>query len=232
MEKGIILTSRDAILLRSLYDNTVMSFEQIHRFHFHNKSIPTVSNRLKRLRCSGYLQSMQVGVVVHHRREKRIGIIYRVTKKTIRFLQSIHPKEKLKEDSVPFNTQSLIHDLLLNDLLLALKKRNPEKEVVHGKLIHYETSKAERVPDAVIIDPITLKKTAIELELTVKSEQRYRLIIMNYRLSGRYEAVQYFVGSEAISEKLTYLITGSKRNDRLPPAPTGVFQINRLEEVI
>jgi hypothetical protein len=232
MEKGVILTSRDAILLRDLYDKTVMSFGQIHHWHFASKSVPTVSNRLKKLKIAGLIQAMQVGAVVHHQQQKRIGLIFRVTKKAIRFLQASFPKEKLKEDPVPFNTQTLVHDLLLNELLRKLKMTNQDQVILHGKLIHYEISKLERIPDAVIIDAITFKKMAVELELTVKSETRYRQIIMSYRLSRHYEKVLYITGNQSISDRLTYLITGFRRNDNLPPMPTGAFRITNLEEII
>ena len=65
-----------------------------------------------------------------------------------------------------------------------------------------------RIPDAVLIDPRNNKKIALELELTAKSEMRYRDIILSYRTSNEFDCVLYVVKDESIQNKIGGLITG------------------------
>ena len=80
--------------------------------------------------------------------------------------------------------------------------------VVHGKCVGIDHTKADRIPDAVIFGEDGTIKSAIELELTSKSETRYRQIIVSYRLSPYYREVLYYVGNQSIKNKIEYAITG------------------------
>ena len=49
---------------------------------------------------------------------------------------------------------------------------------------------------------------ALELELTAKSEMRYREIILSYRTSSEFDSVLYVVKELSIQKKIGGLITG------------------------
>lgn len=49
---------------------------------------------------------------------------------------------------------------------------------------------------------------ALEIELTAKSEMRYRDIILSYRTSSEFKKVLYVVKDKSIQRKLGGLITG------------------------
>ena len=98
------------------------------------------------------------------------------------------------------NLSNLYHDLLLTDVLRVLKRTWKVTKVPLGT--------QDRIPDAVLIHPVTANKVALELELTAKSEMRYREIILSYRTSSEFEKVFYVVKDKSIQRKLGGLITG------------------------
>ena len=49
---------------------------------------------------------------------------------------------------------------------------------------------------------------ALELELTAKSEKRYRELILKYRLAKDFESVVYITSSDAIRNKIQSLLGG------------------------
>jgi hypothetical protein len=108
--------------------------------------------------------------------------------------------EDLNQNPVTLNLSCLYHDLLLTDVLRVFKS-----SWIATKPVKENTN---RIPDAVLVDPRTNKKMALELELTSKSEMRYREIILSYRSSSEFESVLYVVKDEAIQKKIGGLITG------------------------
>ena len=70
-----------------------------------------------------------------------------------------------------------------------------------------------RVPDFVMIDTDTKETTAIELELTTKSERRYRHIILDYRMSKSFSKVLFVTASETIRRKIMTEVLGEKIHD-------------------
>jgi hypothetical protein len=98
------------------------------------------------------------------------------------------------------NFSNLYHDLLLTDVLRVLNR--------NWKVTNAPLGIQDRIPDAVLIHPVTGSKMALELELTAKSEMRYRDIILSYRTSSEFETVLYVVKDKSIHRKLGGLITG------------------------
>ncbi|HXH76683.1 MAG TPA: hypothetical protein VNJ08_17060 [Bacteriovoracaceae bacterium] len=88
-----------------------------------------------------------------------------------------------------------------------------------------------RIPDAVIIDPRANKKMALELELTGKSEMRYRDIILSYRTSSDFEKVLYVVKDKSIQRKLGGLITGFNSRYEIGD-DTDKFQLMTVGELL
>ena len=70
-----------------------------------------------------------------------------------------------------------------------------------------------RIPDFVMIDSETKEATAIELELTAKSERRYRHIILDYRMSKTFSKVLFVTASETIRRKIMTEVLGEKVHD-------------------
>ena len=82
----------------------------------------------------------------------------------------------------------LAHVAAINDVRLHVQARSPESEWVPERVLAKERQSGEHLPDAVVI--AEGQRVAIEVELTVKSQRRIRLILDE--LSGRYDTVLYF----------------------------------------
>ncbi|MBS1960871.1 MAG: replication-relaxation family protein [Bdellovibrionales bacterium] len=232
MKNSVVLTTRDFVLLRDLYESTVLSFFQIRTRHFPGKSEPTASNRLGKLRRADYTRSIRVGSQSHHGALKSIGVIHSITRKGIRALQSRFPSEAFREEPVRWNTQSLSHDLLLTDVLSALRPRHPGARFTNGKLLGTDQRAGRRLPDAVLETPPGSRKIAVELELTGKSERRYREIITEYRLDPRYAEVHYIVPNRSLLERIQSQIVGYRVSSDYPNPDTGKFKLLLLHALL
>ena len=224
----IRLTDRDRAIIFDCHQNGVLSFNQIKERYFKNQNKVTVSNRLRCLRNAGLIHSHRLGVAIYHGSERHIGTVFRLTKSGNKILKTLHPNAQIRDEEVPINSSTLIHDLILSDVLVALKIRFPNAAVTNGKLIKREKEMGGRVPDAILFDPDSKIKVAIELELTAKSEKRYREIILGYRLDQTYSHVLYVVGISSIHEKMEALID-RKRVEGLPSPVTGKFYFVGLD---
>ena len=208
MPRKIKITRRDVQLLKDIYDNSFLSFYQIHEGHFHKLAKPTVYNRLSKLAQAELIEALSVNLFVHHRNNETVGVIYRLTKKGIERLCNFIQGVPITLNTTTINLSSLYHDLLLTDVLRAFKKRLPSYLIVSSKTNSCEWNKKERIPDAVLFNPKEKIKLALELELTAKSEARYRDIVLSYRTSPEFEKVLYVVKDESIQHKMGGLITG------------------------
>lgn len=219
MTKGVILTERDKNLLYDCYQNGVLSFSQVKVRHFGSVSRATTHNRLTRLRDDEFLRSYKVGIVIHHRTPQEIGVAYLPTKKTLEALCRLFPGESFRPMPLGLNTTTLSHDLLLTDVLTALREHFQKGRVL--STMSY-TIQGTRVPDGVIIGP-TGSHVAVELELSPKSEKRYREIILQYKLSREFARVLYVVANEKVRQKIIPHILGYKPRPELPQPATGKF---------
>ncbi|MCK6597221.1 MAG: hypothetical protein L6Q37_02560, partial [Bdellovibrionaceae bacterium] len=61
-------------------------------------------------------------------------------------------------------------------------------------------------PDAILSDTNGKLTIALELELTAKSERRYRELILKYRLAKDFESVIYVTSSEVIRNKIQNIL--------------------------
>jgi acetolactate synthase regulatory subunit len=82
----------------------------------------------------------------------------------------------------------LAHVAAVNEVRLHVQARSPESEWVPERVLARELDRGEHLPDAVVI--AEGQRVAIEVELTVKSQRRVRLILDE--LSGRYDTVLYW----------------------------------------
>ena len=89
----------------------------------------------------------------------------------------------------------------------------------------------ERLPDALVLTPRGEIETAIELELTAKSDKRYREIILQYRLSTTYKSVLYVTATKSIADKIKVQIFGRPVPGLSTPQSTGKFSFVLLNEI-
>jgi hypothetical protein len=200
IQNALRLTVRDIEVMNDIYDNQFLSFYQIHEKHFPENKRPTVYNRLSKLIRGDVLEAINVNLLAHHRRGELLGVIYRLTKDGLRRLQDFKMTMEINLIPASMNFSNLYHDLLLTDVLRVLNR--------NWKVTNAPLGIQDRIPDAVLIHPVTGSKMALELELTAKSEMRYRDIILSYRTSSEFETVLYVVKDKSIQRKLGALITG------------------------
>ena len=200
INKSLRLTVRDIEVMNDIYDNQFLSFYQIHEKHFPENKRPTVYNRLSKLIRGNILEAININLLAHHRKNELLGVIYRLTKDGLRRLQDFKMTMEINLNPASLNVSTLYHDLLLTDVLRVLKRT--------WKVTKAPLGIQDRVPDAVLIHPINGSKMALELELTAKSEMRYRDIVLSYRTSSEFETVLYVAKDKSIQRKLGGLITG------------------------
>lgn len=225
------LTDRDLALIHALYGAGLLSFSQISRRFFPERTKATTHNRLTLLERRGFLSRTRVGRLIHHYENREIGVVFQPTRKAIRILQLLKPLEAFRDDPVPIATGDLFHDLMLSEVVEGLSVRFPETIFRNSKTLPKNLLPMGRVPDALVHGPMAQITLAVELEITGKSEKRYRQIITSYRVHPRIEKVLYVTASKTIEDKITGLIA-HKPVPGLPAPPTSKFYFTSLKELI
>lgn len=206
---SVSLTPRDLALLKNLYDMTALSFGQVWQRHFKEKSISTISNRLSRLERADLIARLRVPRLLGIGNAPQVSVLFQITKNGIRELQKRTFSEVLRDEPVKLHAHSIEHDLLLSDVMDALKIRFSGAEIIHGRLWNPSQMASGVYPDAIIEILDGKTKWAVELEMTLKSEQRYRDIVLKYRLANDFSKVIYVIGHPAIREKLNQVLGGA-----------------------
>jgi hypothetical protein len=200
IKTNLRLTVRDIELMKDIYEHQFLSFYQIHEKHFPENKRPTVYNRLSKIIRAETIKAVNVNLMAYHRKSELLGVVYVLTKDGLKRLQDFKMMEDINQYPVSLNFSCLYHDLLLTDVLRVLKST--------WKVTNASKETQSRIPDAVLTHPVTKKKVALELELTAKSEMRYREIILSYRTSVEFDSVLYVVKDDSIQKKIGGLITG------------------------
>lgn len=208
VQSSVRLTMRDLTLLEDIYDNQFLSFYQIHERHFPENKRPTVYNRLSKLIRAKILDAINVNLFAHHRNNELIGVIYKLSKNGLKMLQEYRMTVNLNPIPASLNLSCLFHDLLLTDALRALKVKLPRLVMINSKVKFRDKIDTARIPDAFLFDPTTKINVALELELTAKSEMRYRDIVLSYRTNEEFNRVLYIVKDQSIQKKIGGVITG------------------------
>jgi len=218
---SIRVTERDLEVLMGCYANVFLSFKQIKKRYFKEQERTTAYSRLSLLMRSGYLQSVSVGGILDEK--STVSVVYQVTRLAYELLLKKCPEET--EDEVFLNKINLScvwHDHLLSDVIWQLKSRKSDMKVLNTKVFQITRWRHGKKPDAVLLDLKSQKKCAVELELTRKSDRRYRDIVSNYRIGNEFESVIYVTKTEALSEKIKEVIRG-KTPKGFTPKDTGRF---------
>lgn len=223
-QPSVILTKRDLFVLKGLYDFTLMSFPQMARVFFEGKAKPTVINRLTKLEQCGFITKTKLPRFITGKDKNVISVIYQVSRLGIRVLQKRFSNIEFHPEPVRLQPFSIEHDLLLVDVLLVLKTHKPDTGFVVGEYFCRFKSHLSVKPDAILTDANGKLSVALELELTVKSERRYRDLILKYRLAKDFESVVYITPSYAIKNKIQSLLGGF--------GMTSKFKFMSLDEVL
>lgn len=232
VQQNVILTTRDLDLLESLYANCVMTFSQIARRHFPNAAKPTVINRLSKLEGALVIRRERIPRMELGNDKQAIGVVFQITRDGILALRRRGLGGELKPQPIRIHPYTLHHDLVLVDLAARLKERLTNSTVTNGKLLLGAGQSGNVLePDLVITLPQVQGRIAVELELSDKSEKRYREIVMRYRLSKEYVAVIYFVDDPFIQSLLTRVILNRNPHPQERPS-TAKFYFSRASEFL
>lgn len=215
---GVILTPRDLSVLADLYRFTVMSFPQIRTKHFANVAKPTALNRLARLEKGGLIERRRVPRFVLSVSDLQVSVVFQITKLGITELQKRQQDSVLRLEPVALSAFSVDHDLLLNEVIDKLTEHLAPRDCINGKLFEPMPNQLNVNPDAVLVMENGKSLWALELELTLKSEQRYRDLVLKYRMQSEFEKVIYVTGNRAIESKLVEVMA----HKTLPNAPRPV----------
>lgn len=229
VQKRVSLTPRDLFLLNALYENVVLSFSQVCRKAFLNKAKSTVLNRLGKLEGMGVIERWRVPVLDSRRPGPGIFVVFSITRKGIGTLAARHSEKEFRTKPVRIHGHSIHHDVLLVDVMDALKERFQGSLITNGRLLNDQASAVN--PDAVLELPECKERWAVELELTPKSEKRYREIVLRYRLQSAYSRVLYVTDSQEVVRKLARVLDRKPEKIDSHP-PTGKFLILPISELL
>jgi len=143
---------------------------------------------------------------------------------SIHALQKRHPEIELRPDPIRIRPYSVDHDLLLVDVILALGNKFPDHKIIHGELYFTSQRPSGLKPDAILVSTKDNGVVAIELELTAKSERRYRELILKYRLSKEFSKVIYITSHQQIENKIKAILGSSQA--------IGRFEFLQLKDVL
>lgn len=222
------LTERDWSLLAELAVAGFLSFRQIEKTFFTGRSKATVHNRLTVLEKRGLIVRKPVGRVFHKLENRDIGVIVLPTMLTLRLVRESKSEVPLKDSLAIVSSGDLLHDLILHDTLTALRLRFPEMGFRNTKTLPRDHLPDVHLPDAIAWMDKNKKFWAVELELSAKSEKRYRQILTAYRVNPKAEKILYITAAKAIDDKLAGILAYKPRPE-LPRPETGKFYFADLK---
>ncbi|WP_413289248.1 replication-relaxation family protein [Bdellovibrio sp. HCB337] len=193
----MILQPRDLALLESLKKYGVLSTPQIIHLYFQSITKTTALRRLRNLESEHFIR-------------RAVPLEDGTNTWTLGF----KGKHNLAiEDRLQFSNRNTIkHDVLVNSLRMKLETFGlgtnwiPEYHIKAEAFRNYRYKQAKDrvIPDGLIIEPMSGKETnvAIEVELTRKSEVRYKRIFREYKDLLQYDLIWYFVSDTKDLKKI------------------------------
>ena len=215
--RKVVLTNRDYGVMKAVATNRFVSAKQLAHLWSDNPKNHNHYIRLRKLMRAGILELL-IGDAGN-----RLG--YRLTRKGINLLPDEADRAKaLAYRSFSYRT-SFDHDRLLQELQSVfeqsplISRYMPEHEI--RQRLSEKYGKKERkdggykVPDGLfeLKTPRGIKRVAVELELTVKSEPRYRKIFRELLTSSDFEIVLFITASDKMTEALRSIIVEVKADD-------------------
>jgi DNA-binding Lrp family transcriptional regulator len=212
-DSQVALTKRDLELLNRLYVHNLLSFGQIQKMFFSGRSHPTVLNRLKRLESAGLILRQRINRIRHPVFNQDIGVVFQIAPKGFTELQKFFPEVELPDKPMALHGRQIDHDLLVVEMAERTRKEFPNHVYVSGVHVNEKTAVGSPRPDGVFINSTTGKWIAIEVELTMKSGDRYRELVAQYRMFSKTERVIYFVSSTTLAKRIMSEIKGFEVRD-------------------
>ncbi len=203
---NVRLMERDLALLFGVYQNVFLTFEQIQKRYFKDKSTSTAYSRISQLMRGGFLLSHRIGGILD--KHSTVSCVYQITRKSLEVLEKSYPDNIFKRDLVKLNSTSLYHDYLLTEVLNVLSVDYESLSFKNAKTVCENFESRDKLPDAIIYNKLGKIVGALELELTQKSDRRYREIVTGYRLSRTFPAVVYVYSNDGIATKIKEIVRG------------------------
>lgn len=215
--RKVVLTNRDYGVMKAVATNRFVSAKQLAHLWSDDPKNHNHYIRLRKLMRAGILELL-IGDAGN-----RLG--YRLTRKGINLLPDEADRAKaLAYRSFSYRT-SFDHDRLLQELQSVFEQSPlisrylPEHEI--RQRLSEKYGKKERkdggykVPDGLFELKTSrgIKRVAVELELTVKSEPRYRKIFRELLTSSDFEIVLFITASDKMTEALRSIIAEVKADD-------------------
>lgn len=203
-KSSIQLTERDQILIQHLYDYGILSSRQMANWFFKDVEKTTVLRRLRRLEKFHYI-----------RRKSALPdgtLVFVIGENGIKHLGEV-------ASNTHYPVHQLPHEILLADIRWQLEGLGVVKAWVTERTLRSEIvrqnpwkrGKKYLIPDALIHFEHFLNgdgKVHLELELSAKSNQRYRerFRALGYDSTGREPPIWYLVPKEAFGRRLFTLL--------------------------
>lgn len=215
--RKVVLTNRDYGVMKAVATNRFVSAKQLAHLWSDDPKNHNHYIRLRKLMRAGILELL-IGDAGN-----RLG--YRLTRKGINLLPDEADRAKaLAYRSFSYRT-SFDHDRLLQEVQSVfeqsplISRYMPEHEI--RQRLSEKYGKKERkdggykVPDGLFELKTSrgIKRVAVELELTVKSEPRYRKIFRELLTSSDFEIVLFITASDKMTEALRSIIAEVKADD-------------------
>lgn len=211
---NVKITDRDLRLLKDLYDYSFMSFYQIKEDHFDGLAASTIYNRLSKLVKADLVGVIRVKLNETPEIKNEVGAIYKITKTGLKVIKKHLLSNFFRCEPVSIQFNQIEHDLLLTDVMRKIKKSHSNQRVINSKHLGNHLKDYSQIPDAVVFEQNNDQKTSIEVELTMKSEARYRDIILNYELDSNFSKVRYFVRSKQVMDKIKSIACSNRNQSK------------------
>jgi len=193
----MILQLRDNELLVSLKKFGVLSTPQILKLHFSSVAKTTALRRLRTLEASHFIR-------------RAVPLDDGTNTWTIDYKGKT---EMSLEERLQFSNRNTIkHDVLANDIRMKLEQLGlglnwiPEYQLKADAFRNYKYKHAKDrlIPDGLMTEPMRGESTriAIEVELTSKSNARYKRIFNEYKDQPHYQCIWYFVSNSQDLKKI------------------------------
>jgi hypothetical protein len=187
------ITERDIKILGWINNFRYVTAEQVMKKFCMSQSL--TYRRLKKLKDGGYLK--------HVRFFRNRPGVYLCTSDGTAVSDS-----ELSNYNKKIDLSTYEHHLTVIDISLVFEKRGKwitEREIWSEAFNREEGAQPNiHIPDGIIIDGEG-RRTAVEVELTSKSEKRLRQIMKAHRRSRMYDDVLYIVKNTGIKEKIERL---------------------------
>ncbi len=200
----MILMPRDQKILQMCFEHKILNRDQINKYFFNENNRFTVNRRLRKLVSQNYLKRL----IYQDHHQAKSG--FSITKKGLNLISSVLPYEVTGS---ALSSGSISHDFYLFDIRKKIEKCNLVNSYYTENVLQncLEFSQCEELKpfvamksDAVIeIESQTGSyHFAIEFEMSLKSNSRYKSLFNQYYSHQEIDGVLYIGSSQITIERL------------------------------